>query len=164
MPEDYRPASEFLNAVIAETESVSEGERAEENLRQLIALTRDADRSNRDWAALLLAQTEIDTPAVREALLQAATFDDDDAVRGEATLGLATRDARLALPLIQDALRGGSVTVPILEAAVLCAHPSLVPDLRVWAQPSDHAYADELAAAALVACERAASATDRSDL
>lgn len=56
----------------------------------------DADTSNRDWATLLLAGQDIDTPEVCAALL-AATQDQDACVRAEALLGLAERDAGLAL-------------------------------------------------------------------
>lgn len=74
---------------------------------------------------------------------------------GEAVLGIALRDVQLALPLVQQGLRGESVVIPMLEAAALCAHPSLIADLRIWAEPSDAPYADQLATAALAACEGA---------
>ncbi len=159
MREAYEPASDFLKAVIAETVPLSAAEGAEENLRRLIDLTRDADRSNRDWAVLLLAQEEIDTPAVRAALLHAAR-DEDEVVRAEAVLGLAEREPATALPFVQQALAGQTVTPPMLEAAALCADPSLVEDLRVWAEPSDNPYIDRLAAEALAACQAVAPSSD----
>ncbi|MDP9103688.1 MAG: hypothetical protein M3N05_06765 [Pseudomonadota bacterium] len=70
-------------------------------------------------------------------------------------MGLAKRAPSLALPLVQEALRGESITAPMLEAAVLCAHSSLIPDLRVWAEPSDEPYIDAVAVEALAACEKA---------
>ncbi|MFN1208560.1 hypothetical protein ACKXGD_16510, partial [Enterococcus lactis] len=76
---------------------------AEENLRRLIAMMRDDDLTNRDWATMLLSQQEIDTPEVREALLNSLA-DDEEAVRAEALLGLAQRDAKLALPYAITAL------------------------------------------------------------
>jgi HEAT repeat protein len=75
------------------------------------------------WATFLLAQEEIDTPAVSDALMCAAE-DDDDIVRAEAVLGLAKRDPLQALPHVQKALASNAVSVPMLEAAALCADPS----------------------------------------
>jgi len=152
MGERYEPTSDFLNAVIAEDAPLSGSEMAEENLRRLIDLMRDEDRSNRDWATFLLAQEEIDTPNVRNALIRAAK-DDDDMVRAEAVLGLAIRDPLLALPFVQQALHADAVATPVLEAAALCAHPSLIADLRIWAKHSDQPLA-KLAADALAACEK----------
>jgi HEAT repeat protein len=149
----YEPPSDFLKSIIAEEVPLPGGEFAEANLRKLIELTRDADRANRDWATLLLSQADVDTVAVREALL-AATEDQDAVIRGEAVLGLATRDPKTALPLVQVALRGNAITVPMLEAAALCADPSLIADLRIWSEASDQPYVDRLAADALKACEQ----------
>ncbi|MFZ5749202.1 MAG: lyase [Pseudomonadota bacterium] len=151
----YEPESDFLKAVVAEEMLLSGSERAEENLRRVIVLTRDDNLSNRDWATFLLAQEPVDTPLVRAALISAAG-DDDSIVRAEAVLGLAKRDVKLALPLVQQALRADTVAIPMLEAAVVCAHPSLIPDLRIWAEPSADWFADDVAAEALAACERAA--------
>ena len=153
MSERYEPPSDFLKAAIAEDIPLAGGPLAEENLHRLIELTRDPDRANRDWATLLLSQEGGDAPAVRAALLQAAS-DEDDMVRAEAVLGLASRDPEAALPFVQEALRGKAVTIPMLEAAALCAHPSLIADLRVWAEPSNEPLADKLAADALAACVR----------
>lgn len=116
-------------------------------------LTRDQDRTNRDWATLLLSQEGGDTPAVRAALL-GATKDEDEFVRAEAILGLASRDPVIALPFVLEALGAKQIAIPVLEAAAICAHPSLIPDLKIWAEPSDDPFADELAAAALAACEQ----------
>ena len=122
------------------------------NFQRLIELTRDDDCSNRDWAVFLLGSEDADTPAIREALLQAAR-DPDEVVRAEAILGLAKRDAMLALPFVQDGLGANTVTIPMLEAAAICAHPSLIPDLRVWIEPSDTPSIDQAAEEALAACE-----------
>jgi HEAT repeat protein len=153
MSERYEPPSDFLKAVVAEEVPLTDGEFADANLHQLIELTHDRNRANRDWAVLLLAQSGSDTPTVRAALLEAAN-DEDDFVRAEAVLGLANRDREVALPFVQAALKGDAITVPILEAAAICAHPSLIPDLRVWAEPSNEPYTDALAADALTACEQ----------
>jgi hypothetical protein len=149
----YEPPSEFLKSVIAEQVPLTDGPFATENLNRLIELTCDPDRANRDWAVLLLSQEGRDTPAVRDALYRAAS-DADDCVRGEAILGLAGLDPVIALPFVQAELSKQSITIPALEAASICADPSLIPDLKIWAEPSKEPYADKLAAEALAACER----------
>jgi HEAT repeat protein len=156
MSERYEPTSDFLCAIINEDVPLSGSKMAEDNLRRLIDMTRDEDLSNRDWATFLLAQQETDTPAVRDALIR-ATADEDGMVRAEAVLGLAMRDPLLALPFVQQALRAATVDIPMLEAAALCAHPSLIEDLREWAKPSDQRRVDKLAAEALAAGEKAAA-------
>jgi HEAT repeat protein len=148
----YEPTSEFLKAVAANNIPLSGGELANVNLERLIQMTRDEDRTNRDWATFLLAVEDIDTSEVRDALVQAA-LDDDDFVRAEAVYGLARRDPAVALPFVQAELRADSVAVAVFEAAALCAHPSLIDGLRNLAEPSDSPYLDNLAADALAACE-----------
>ena len=154
MPERLEPSSEFLKAVAAGDAPLSGGVFADANLGELIEATRDEDRANRDWATFLLALSDIDTAAVRDALLHAAR-DDDEYVRAEAISGLAQRDHKLALPFVQNALRAQTVAAPIFEAAERIGHPSLVEDLRLWARPSDDHYLDQLATDALAACEAA---------
>jgi hypothetical protein len=153
MSERYEPASDFLKAVIAENVPLSDGEEAAANLRLLIAMTRDADTSNRDWATLLLSQTEIDIPEVRAALLNAAE-DTVEIVRAEAILGLAQRDTKLALPLLLRELAGETATMPLFEAAELIADPILVDSLLPWTEPSGNQWLDDCALNALKACER----------
>lgn len=148
----YEPKSDALKAYAASEASTSDNPPSEENLRLLIAMTEDDDRSNRDWAAFLLSICVIDTPEVREALLKAAD-DDDQYVRGEAILGIAKRDPELALPFVQRALSQDWVSLQIFEAAALLAHQSLVEDLRHFLGPSDDKFLDDLAAEALNACE-----------
>lgn len=151
MDDRYEPPSVFLNAIRTEQLSITEGESAETNLRRVIEMTRDPDVANRDWATFLLANEGIDTPLVRQTLLQVAA-ENDDIVRDEAVWGLAMRDAAIALPLVQAALKGDRVGVPLLQAAELCAHPSLIDELRFWAEPSDDPAIDAIAAEALAAC------------
>ena len=156
MAERYQPNSAFLKAVIADEAPLS-GWAGDANRDLLIEMTTDPDLSNRDWATMLLGQVERDEPAIRAALLRAAT-DEDMTVRGEAVLGLARLDPALALSFVQRGLAGEVIGIPLLEAAKLCAHPSLIDDLRVWAQPSDEPFIDGYAAEALAACEAAAKA------
>lgn len=154
MTERYLPPSDFLNALIEDEASVVGGEHAEANLAVLIRLMVDEDPVNRDWATLLLAQQDLDTTTVREALLKAAE-DENECVRAEAILGLAQRDKTLALPFVQRELRREKATVTLFEAAELVADPSLVDDLRDFASPSDNALVDEAVSSALAACQPA---------
>lgn len=152
MSKRYAPPSEFLKAVMDEDAPLTGSVFATTNLRRLIEMTRDTDPANRDWATMLLAQQDQDTPEIREALLRAAE-DDNDAVRAEAILGVAQRDRALALPLLQKELARKSVGMLIFEAAALVADPSLVNDLRSFASPSGNDLLDRCALNALKACE-----------
>lgn len=154
MTENYLPSSDFLKALIDDDASLVGGDHAEANLARLIELMRDGDTANRDWATLLLAQQDIDTASVRNALLDAAE-DENEYVRAEAILGLAQRDKALALPLLQRELSGDFVPVPLFEAASIVADPSLATDLRAFADPSGDDILDGLALEALHACEGA---------
>jgi hypothetical protein len=152
MTEQYEPPSDFLKALIDDDAPLTGGEHGEANLRRLVEMTRDEHPTNRDWATLLLAQQDIDTPDVRDAMLVAAE-DENAYVRAEAILGLAQRDKALALPLLQRELAGAVVPLPLFQAAALVAHPSLAADLRAFADPSGDGFFDELAIEALQACE-----------
>lgn len=158
MSNRYEPVSDFLKAVIAEELTLSGSAFADANLRQLIALTRDKDLSNRDWATMLLASEELDTPEIRDALLTAA-HDESDIVRAEALAGLAQRDRRLALPFVLEALSKDYVSMPVFEAAAMVADPTLVEALRPWIEPSNDEWLDQLARDALVACENGSPVT-----
>lgn len=151
MSEAYHPASKFLRAVAAEEVPLSGTDQAEANFRRLIKMTRDEDRSNRDWATLLLSQHDNDTPRVRQALLDAAR-DEDASVRAEAMLGLAQRDKALALPFVIGALQAEEASMPVFEAAALIADPVLIDLLRPWTAPSDNEFLDQLACDALASC------------
>ena len=157
MTERYEPPSQFLKMVIEDGVPLIGSQHAQENLRRLIALTRDDETANRDWATMLLAQEEIDSSEVREALL-ASAYDDDDVVRAEAILGLARRDRLLALPLVREALSGEKACMAVFEAATLVADPSLIEALEPWIEPSDLDYLDRLAQVALEACQQGRSA------
>ena len=154
----YEPASDFLKAVIAEEVQLSGSAFADANMRQLISLTQDHDLSNRDWATMLLAWEEVDTPVIRGALL-AALSDENDVVRAEALVGLARRDRALALPFALEALSGEQASMAVFEAAALIADPVLADALRSWVEPSDNEWLDKLAREALAACETGSSAT-----
>jgi hypothetical protein len=156
MAERYQPQSEFLRAVVAEQCRLSGDEFADANLRLLIEMMRDQDPSNRDWATFLLAQQDLDGSEIRDALLE-ATSDSFENVRAEAIWGLARRDPELALPFVRSALSADTAQMPVFEAAILCADPSLIGDLREWTEPSENSFLDKIALDALTACEEAAS-------
>ena len=86
-------------------------------INTLIELSGDEDAHVRDWATFGLGRlTNVDTPAIREALLRRVTDPDDDA-RGEALVGLARRnDVRVVEPLLNELSRD-EVTEFALEAA-----------------------------------------------
>jgi len=153
MTERYEPSSDFLKAVAAQEVPLSGSAFADVNMRQLIAMTRDVDVSNRDWATMLLASEEADTPEIREALLSVAN-DESDVVRAEALVGIARRDRELALPLVLKALSGQWAGMPLFEAAALVADPALVAVLKPWTKPSDDQWIDQFACDALAACEK----------
>jgi hypothetical protein len=123
---------------------------------ELAGFLVDPDVANRDWAVFLLAQSPADGSAVRAALALAAA-DSNMMVRGEAMLGLARRDPAAALPHVQAALALDEVCAAVLDAARICAHPALIPDLEEWAQPSSNRQADMAATEALLACRLASA-------
>jgi HEAT repeat protein len=151
--EPYLPASSFLNSVANEEVVLDESDFGNANLRLLIQLTQDADRSNRDWATMLLASYGPKTDQVRDALLAAAE-DEDEIVRAEAIEGLVERDRDKALALVKRELSGELVSVPLLYAAKELADPSLVTLLEPFALPSGDDYIDGIANDALMACQR----------
>ena len=151
MSERYEPPSDFLMLAINEDVAFTGGEHADANLRRLIQMTRDRHPANRDWATLLLAQQDLDTPEIRQTLLLAAE-DENDHVRGEAILGLAQRDQALALPLLQRELLRETVALQMFEAAAIVAHAVLAPLLEAFTEPSGDQFLDEVALAAFEAC------------
>lgn len=154
MSERYLPPSDFLQAIIDDTVSFDDHDFGGANLMRLMAMTRDPDPANRDWATMLLSQLELDRPDVRETLI-GATSDKEPAVRAEALLGIAMLDRVIALPLVKRELAGDVVSMPLLEAAVLVAHPSLVEDLEAFSAPSGNPMLDQLVNETIAACRSA---------
>jgi hypothetical protein len=149
--EHYLPTSDFLVALMNEEIPIDQTVFGRANLQLLIAMTRDADVSNRDWAALLLAGHGPLTDEVRDALLAAAE-DEDKYVRGEAIEGLVKRDPQSALALVKRELAGDCATVHVLYAAIGLADPSLLSLLQEYAEPSGDAFLDGLTEDAINAC------------
>ncbi|MGW8191526.1 HEAT repeat domain-containing protein [Sphingomonas hankookensis] len=156
MTEDapYQPTSGFLIDVLNEAVPLSGSEFGEHNLRRVIDYLTDAEAVNRDWAAFILGNADLDTPAIRDALLTAATTDCSPRVRAEALRGLAQIAPARALPHVRQALSADRVLVNVFEAAEIIADPSLVEALQRWSDPSDDPYLDGLVAAAIAACEQ----------
>ena len=147
----YRPKSDFLVMVANKEILFDDSEFGRANLQRLIALTGDADTSNRDWATMLLGHYGPNTEEVRTALLRASE-DEDQYVRGEAIENLVDRDREKAVALVKRELTGGFATVPVLFAAIELADPSLYSFLEPFGDPSEDSYLDGLAQDALNAC------------
>jgi hypothetical protein len=102
-------------------------------------LSRDEDEVVRDWATFGLGtQIDVDTPEIRAALL-ARVFDEDEAARGEALVGLARgKDRRVIEPLIKELERyHDGEYVYSVEAARQLAEAALLPVLRKLKQSAD---------------------------
>jgi HEAT repeat protein len=95
----------------------------------LIELSKDEDAHNRDWATFALgSQIDLDTPAIREALLQRLNDEDFD-TRCEAIAGLAQRADRRVIPALARELTSDCVGTLAVEAAATIAAPELLPHL-----------------------------------
>jgi hypothetical protein len=152
MNDGYEPTSSFLTWVLSEEAPLTGSEQAEANLRRVITLTTDDDVSNRDWATFILGNHDLDTPAIREALVARAD-DPDELVRAEAIRGLARKDRLLALPFIQRALGAASAMVDVFEAAAIVADASLVEPVRQFARNTNTDWTGDVVREALQACE-----------
>ncbi|GCE22626.1 HEAT repeat domain-containing protein [Dictyobacter kobayashii] len=110
-------------------------------IQTLIECSTDIDVDVRDWATFALgSQIELDTLAIREALL-ARLNDTDENTRSEAIVGLAQRgDPHMVEPLIAD-LEQGWISNAALEAAAEIGDPRLYPILQqlqlTWADDND---------------------------
>jgi len=134
---DYLPPSAFLQALIREDEPVLSGGPAEDGrAAELIAMTQDPDGANRDWALLLLAQSELETPEALAALVRGMDDEHHEASL-EATIGVALRDPALALPVVAARLDEETIDSMTLEAAALIADRSLLPALEAIAEEVD---------------------------
>ncbi len=82
-------------------------------IRALVQLSSDEDFDVRNWATFGLgSMTELDTPEIRDALLNRLNEDDGE-IRGEALVGLARRgDVRVATPLLNELANTNSEILP----------------------------------------------------
>lgn len=145
----YLPPSPFLQALIREEEPALSGGAAEDaRAAELIALTQDADDANRDWALLLLAQSELETPEALAALVRGMADSHHEASL-EATVGVAMRDPARALPTVAARLEDDTIDSMTLEAAAWIADPALLPALEAIAEEVETEEDDDVFAEAL---------------
>src|SRR5205085_2509427 len=105
------------------------GSTAPEAIQTLLDLSIDKNNDIRNWATFGLGSLiDIDTPAIREALL-GRVKDDVAEIRGEALVGLACRQDSRAIPFIVKELSASTVTSLAVEAAAEAADQTLVPAL-----------------------------------
>jgi HEAT repeat protein len=95
-----------------------------------IRLSGDQDVDCRNWATFALgALSELDSPAIREALA-ARLADADDEVRGEAIGGLAKRQDERAVDAILGELGKPDVMALAIEAAETMPRQAFLPSLE----------------------------------
>ncbi len=148
----YLPSSTFLQHFLDTDVMLACEPLTEAEVRQIIMLMDDLDRSNRDWAAFLLSRDEADSPEIRAALLCAAS-DPDKTTRAEAIYGLARRDPAAAQFFVLQELSNPSVEPSIIEAAGLVAHSSLLQGLLALEEWTGNDMADAELREAIRACE-----------
>lgn len=103
--------------------------KAPEAIQILIDLSTDQNNDIRNWATFGLGSLiDVDTPAIREALL-GRVKDDVAEIRGEALVGLTSRQDSRAIPFVVRELSSASVTSLAVEAAAEAADQTLVPAL-----------------------------------
>ncbi|WP_066798801.1 hypothetical protein [Sphingomonas soli] len=153
--EEYRPPSPFLQMLIDEEPELSGSAEADARAAELIALTRDADPANRDWALLLLGQSELETDEALAALV-AGMDDPEHEAALEAVIGVAMRAPEKALPRVLELLDGDTVDSMALEAAAYVADPSLLPMLEAIGREvvDDDDVFTTVLAEAIAACSR----------
>jgi hypothetical protein len=130
-PEAVGPASRFRHHVDPEVRHgvvfALMGHVDRRALEALAELTRDPEVQVRDWATFALGtQVEVDTPELRQALVERLA-DEDDNTRAEAVVGLARRGDRRMLPALREELASDSVGSLAVEAAALIGEPQLHP-------------------------------------
>lgn len=136
---DYLPSSPFLLAMIEEEEpALTGGPEEEARAAELIALTQDADAANRDWALMLLSQSELETPEALAALVRGMDDPHHEAAL-EATIGVAMRDPAAAMPRVVARLDDDTIDSMTLEAARWIGDPELLPALLEIAEEIDDA-------------------------
>ncbi len=138
-PEAILPASRFREHADADVRHAVvlalSGHEDARAIGFLIELTEDPEAHVRDWATFALgSQVEMDTPELREALVERLSDVDDD-TRAEAIVGLAQRGDRRIVPVLSEELASDSVGRLAVEAAALIGDPELHPALlalRNW--------------------------------
>jgi HEAT repeat protein len=124
----------------------------------LIELSKDEDARNRDWATFGLgSQINLDTPAIREALIERANDADSD-TRSEAITGLVERGDRRVIPVLVRELTSDCVGTQAVEAAARIAASELLPYLLALKEWWD--ISPGLLAQAIEACSTTSSQTN----
>lgn len=104
-------------------------------IQYLISLSKDLEANVRDWATFALGtQLELDTPAIRNALVERLDDPDED-TRGEALIGLARRKDKRVIDALKKELSSESIGTLTIESAQLIASKELYPSLvalRKW--------------------------------
>jgi HEAT repeat protein len=96
---------------------------------ELISLSHDGDAHVRDWATFGLGTiSDLDTPAIRNALAERLTDADYD-TRCEAIVGLAKRKDARVVPVIVKELTSNDVGNAAVEATTLMPLPEFYPGL-----------------------------------
>jgi HEAT repeat protein len=95
-------------------------------VQALIELSDDEASDVRDWATFgLCVLLDIDTPALREALVRRLADADPD-TRGEAMVGLARRHDNRVVPALVEALQAGWDGSLVREAVEEFRHPEVL--------------------------------------
>ncbi|MDB6037311.1 MAG: hypothetical protein JWM99_1152 [Verrucomicrobiales bacterium] len=99
LPLKQHPSADVRYALV---HSLS-GHDDERAIKTLIDLSSDEECDVRNWATFALgSQTEVNTAEIRDALV-ARLQEEDDEIRGEALVGLATRsDKRVVTPFLRE--------------------------------------------------------------
>ncbi len=122
----------------------------------LVELSKDDDAEVRDWATFGLgSQTDLDTPVLREALVERLTDSDQD-TRGEAMVGLVKRKDLRVIPAICKELASPNVGYQVFQAAQMVASSELLPQLLLWRD--QFGVTDSQLADAITACSRSTDA------
>ncbi len=126
----------------------------------LIKLSRDSNKEVRNWATFGLgAQTEMDSPEIRDALISALD-DQDSEIRGEALVGLALRKDPCVVNALIEEWKDEYIGSLSIEAAEEIADPELIPHLKNLFKRldlSDDEEFENLLIQAIVSCEEKGS-------
>ncbi len=104
-------------------------DRSQEGAVALVHLLRDVDSDVRNWAAFGFTQRDDGTDEIRSGLL-ALLSDTTGEIRHEAILALAQRHDARSVAAIEQELRSGIVSVPLMEAIEEIPRPEWLPLLQ----------------------------------
>jgi HEAT repeat protein len=119
----------------------------------LIELSRDEADEVRNWATFGLAQLEVDTEPLREALF-IRLGDLEPEIRGEALVGLAERKDARVLAALRAELQTRPVSLLAIEAAECLGDSALLPLLLALRTPGIDPSVSSAVAQAIASLER----------